>query len=98
MKTLLIKVRDTIKHYKMLKNGDTVLIAVSSGPDSVCLLHVLKQLQDEYSLSLHIAHLNHGFRGEEAEGDAKFVQDMGESLGIPVIAEYSDIPAYAREW
>lgn len=97
MKNILIKVQDTIKHYKMLKDGDTVLIAVSSGPDSVCLLHVLKQLQDEYNLSLHIAHLNHGFRGEEAEEDAKFVQDMGESLGIPVIAEFSDVPAYARE-
>jgi len=96
--TLITKVQETIRHYNMLREGDTVLIAVSSGPDSVCLLHVLKALQGEYNLALHIAHLNHGFRGEEAEGDAKFVQDMGESLGIPVIAEYSDIPAYAREW
>jgi len=94
--TLIKKVQETIKHYNMLKDGDTVLIAVSSGPDSVCLLHVLKELQDEYNLSLHIAHLNHGFRGEEAEEDARFVQDMGDALGIPVIAEFSDIPAYAR--
>src|SRR4030065_320901 len=65
--TLFTKVQETIKHYKMLKYGDTVLVAVSSGPDSVCLLHILKELQGEYNLSLHIAHLNHGFRGEEAE-------------------------------
>ncbi|MEK6583299.1 MAG: tRNA lysidine(34) synthetase TilS, partial [Nitrospirota bacterium] len=94
--TLIKKVQATINFYKMLKNGDTVLIGVSSGPDSVCLLHVLKELQDEYNLSLHIAHLNHGFRGAEADEDAMFVQGMGDSLGIPVIAEYSDIPAYAR--
>ncbi|MCC6545008.1 MAG: tRNA lysidine(34) synthetase TilS [Nitrospirae bacterium] len=93
---LIKKVRETIKHFKMLEYGDNVLVAVSSGPDSVCLLHVLKELQDENNLSLNIAHLNHGFRGEEAEDDARFVQDMGDSLGIPVIAEYSDIPAYAR--
>ena len=94
--TLINKVKNTIRQYNMLRDGDTVLIAVSSGPDSVCLLHVLKELQDEYNLSLHIAHLNHGFRGEEAEEDARFVQDMGDALGIPVIAEFSDIPAYAR--
>ncbi len=96
MYTLIKKVQEIINSYKMLKNGDTVLIGVSSGPDSVCLLHVLKELQDEYNLSLHIAHLNHGFRGAEADEDARFVQRMGDSLGIPVIAEYSDIPAYAR--
>ncbi len=96
--TLIKKVQETIKRYSMLKGGDTVLIGVSSGPDSVCLLHVLNELKDEYNLSLRIAHLNHGFRGQEAEEDAKFVQEMGESLGIPVIAEYSDIPAYAKKW
>ena len=94
--TLIKKVNDTIRRYKMLEDGDTVLVAVSSGPDSVCLLHVLKELQGGYNISIHIAHLNHGFRGEEAEEDARFVQDMGDSLGIPVIAEFSDIPAYAR--
>ena len=94
--TLIKKVQETIGFYKMLKDGDTVLIGVSSGPDSVCLLHVLKELQDEYNLSLHIAHLNHGFRGAEADEDAMFVQCLGDSLGIPVIAEYADIPAYAR--
>src|SRR3989304_9198376 len=94
--TLIKKGQETIGFYKMLKDGDTVLIGVSSGPDSVCLLHGLKELQDEYNLSLYIAHLNHGFRGAEADEDARFVQGMGDTLGIPVIVEYSDIPAYAR--
>lgn len=98
MTMLIKKVRDTIRHHDMLAKGDTVLIGVSSGPDSVCLLHLLKELQDEYDLTLHIAHLNHGFRGEEAEEDSRFVQDMGKTLGVPVIAEYSDTPAYAREY
>lgn len=91
------KVRGTIARYEMLKQGDTVLVGVSAGPDSVCLLYLLKELRQEYSLSLHIAHLHHGFRGSEADEDVRFVQAIGESLGIPVYVEHADIPAYLKE-
>ncbi len=94
---LLKKVKDIINRYNMLKHGDTVLVGVSSGPDSVCLLYVLKELQEEYNLSLHIAHLNHGFRGNEAEEDVQFVQSLGKSLGIPLHIEYADIPFYIKK-
>ena len=49
---LIQKVRGTVARYHMLKKGDTVLVGVSAGPDSVCLLYLLKELQQEYSLSL----------------------------------------------
>lgn len=94
--TLIKKVQETIKLYKMLKDGDTVLVGVSGGPDSVCLLYVLKELQEEYSLSLHIAHLHHGIRGIEADEDVRFVQSLGDSLRIPVYIEYADIPSHAK--
>ncbi len=94
---VLQKVRETVARYDMLKQGDTVLVGVSAGPDSVCLLYLLKELRQEYSLSLHIAHLHHGFRGSEADEDVRFVQAIGESLGIPVYVEHADIPAYLKK-
>jgi len=94
---LIQKVRKTIARYHMLKQGDTVLVGVSAGPDSVCLLYLLKELRQEYSLSLHIAHLHHGFRGSEADEDVRFVRAIGESLGIPVHVEHADIPAYLKK-
>lgn len=94
--TALKKAQETIKCYNMLKHGDIVLVGVSSGPDSVCLLHVLNELKDEYGLSLHIAHLNHGFRGGESDDDVSFVQSIADSLGIPLHMEYADIPLYIK--
>lgn len=94
---LLKKVQDTIDRHNMLKHGDKVLVGVSAGPDSVCLLHILNDLQVKYNLSLYIAHLHHGFRGSEADEDVQFVQAMGESLRIPVHIEYADIPSYIKK-
>ncbi|MBI5192410.1 MAG: tRNA lysidine(34) synthetase TilS [Nitrospirae bacterium] len=94
---ILKKAQETIKRHNMLTHGDTVLVGVSSGPDSVCLLHILNDLKAEYDLTLHIAHLNHGFRGTEAEEDAEYVESLGTSLGIPVHSEYADIPSYIKK-
>lgn len=93
---LIEKVRKTLACYNMLKHGDKVLVGVSAGPDSVCLLNVIKELREEYNLSLHIAHLHHGFRGSEADEDVRFVKAIGDSLGIPLNIEYADIPAYIK--
>jgi len=66
---LFKKAEGTIKKYGMLSEGDKVLVAVSGGSDSVFLLYLLNHLKERYNLSLHVAHLNHGFR-KEAEKDA----------------------------
>ncbi|MEW6188983.1 MAG: ATP-binding protein, partial [Actinomycetota bacterium] len=58
------KVLATIEKYNMLKSGDKVLVAVSGGPDSVALLHILSALCDELGLKLHVFHLNHMMRKE----------------------------------
>ncbi len=94
---LIAKVRETIKTYGMLSPGDRVLVAVSGGPDSVCLLHVLRELAGEYSLSLHIAHLDHMFRGKESAEEALFVADLARRLDIPADIESFDVPAYCRD-
>ena len=77
----------------MLKKGDIVLVAVSGGPDSVCLLEVLNYLKDEYRLSLHVAHLNHKFR-KEAEKEAEFVRKLAEEKGIASTIEAIDVKNY----
>lgn len=62
MNDLQGKVRRTIETHGLLRPRDTVVIAVSGGPDSVALLHLLTALRTEYDLSLHVAHLNHQLR------------------------------------
>lgn len=90
---LIKKVRCTIDKYDMLKKGDSVLVAVSGGPDSVCALEILNKLKDEYGLNLHVAHLNHKFR-KEAEKEAEFVRKMSEQKGIASTIEAIDVKDY----
>ena len=63
--------------------GDRVLVAVSGGPDSVALLHLLVRLAPELGLDLGLAHFDHGLRGEDSRADAGFVNDLARRLGLP---------------
>ena len=74
-----------------------MVVAVSGGPDSVALLHALLRLRDSARVVLHVAHLNHDFRGEEAEEDARFVSRLAGSLGLPSTVCREDPVAYQRE-
>jgi tRNA(Ile)-lysidine synthase len=80
---LLGKVSQFIKRQEMLSGGDCVLVAVSGGPDSVALLHLLYDLREELELRLEVAHLQHGIRGAEAQEDARFVAELAEKLRLP---------------
>ena len=75
----------------------TLIVACSGGPDSTALLHALVALQPALSLQLHVAHLNHDFRGQEAEDDALFVANMAERLDLPSTVAEADPIAYQRE-
>jgi len=76
------RVAHTIERYRMVSPGQTVGVAVSGGADSVCLLHVLREL--EYRIA--VLHLNHGLRGAESDEDEAFVAGMAGQLGLPMIA------------
>ena len=80
----------------MFSRGDSVLVAVSGGPDSVALAHVLIALSVEYSLRPAIAHLNHCLRGPDADRDAEFVIALARQLGVPIYAERKDVLALQR--
>ncbi len=81
----------------MFSAGDRVVVAVSGGPDSICLLDVLHSLSSEFGITLHVAHLNHEFRGAESADDARFVAAIAARLQIPATIEAFDVPAFCRE-
>lgn len=68
----------------MLTGGETIVVAVSGGVDSMVMLHLLLRLRVRYSTSLHVAHLNHGLRGAESAETADFVRTHCEAHEIPV--------------
>jgi tRNA(Ile)-lysidine synthase len=76
---------------RMISSGDKVLVAVSGGPDSVCLLYLLKEMQESFRFDLSIAHMDHMARGEESTGDARFVEELGKKLGLPTFVERMDV-------
>lgn len=93
--TVLAKIKRTIARYNLLQKGDKVIVGVSGGPDSLTLLHALVALQNEYNLSLFVAHLNHMFRGEAAAADAEFVRKLADRLGLMSFIAAIDVPKLA---
>jgi tRNA(Ile)-lysidine synthase len=95
-KKVLETVRKTIETHRMFNRSDSVLVAVSGGPDSVVLAHVLYSLAAEYSLRMAIAHLNHSLRGQESDRDAEFVSAYARQLDVPIYSEKKDVRAFQR--
>src|SRR6202171_1579545 len=77
----------------MFTSGDRVGVAVSGGPDSVCLLHVLRDLAPRLGLELSVVHLDHGIRGQASRDDAAFVRDLATRLELPFHLKSVDVPA-----
>jgi len=94
--TVLETVARTIARYRMFKPGDRVAVAVSGGPDSVCLLHVLIELAPRWALRLSVVHFDHRLRGESSRADADFVAGLAEGLGLPFRLGSADVAALAR--
>jgi len=76
------KVKNIIEKYNMLTGGETVLVALSGGPDSVALLSVLKELQSEYRLTLLAVYIDHGLRPNEVGREIEFCQNLCRDLSV----------------
>ena len=85
-------VKSAIQRFKLLSATDRVLVGVSGGPDSVALLRVLHELRDDVRITLEVAHLQHGIRGDEAKEDAGFVADLADKLGVPFHLKDINLP------
>lgn len=90
-------VLSVIKKYNMLENCDRIVVGLSGGADSVCLLSVLNSLKAEYGFSLVAAHINHGIRGAEAQRDEESCKRLCESLNVPLEILHADIPTLSKQ-
>lgn len=92
---LIDRIRETIAAHRLLAGGETVVVAVSGGADSIALLHILHALAPALRLRLHIAHLHHGLR-PSADEDARFVAQHAAGLRLTSTVEYADVAGRAR--
>lgn len=83
------KIERYVSEWGMLKKEDKVITGVSGGADSICLLFVLLELKKKIPFELVVVHVNHGLRGEEADGDEAYVKELCREHGI-VCEVYSE--------
>ena len=94
---MIQQVYDFMREHQMAEAGDRILVGVSGGADSTCLLCVLTELEKKLDLQLEVLHVNHGIRGERAQRDAEFVEAFCRERRIPFHLACADVPALARE-
>lgn len=82
---------------RLLKPNETLVVAVSGGADSLCMLNILRQLAPALNLKLHVAHLNHQLRGDAAIADADFVRQLARGWQLPHTIGTADVAALAHQ-
>jgi tRNA(Ile)-lysidine synthase len=96
--TLVERVRRTIRKHRLMRAGERVLVALSGGPDSVALLHLLLDLQRDGDLIVAgVAHFHHQLRGADADADEIFCRELAATLGVPIEVGREDVRQAARE-
>ncbi|HEX3028065.1 MAG TPA: tRNA lysidine(34) synthetase TilS [Clostridia bacterium] len=90
---MIEKILKTIKKYNLIENGDSIVVGVSGGPDSICLLHVLYCLRDELGIRIYAVHINHMLRGSEADMDQDYVRRFCSDKGIQLFERSVDVRA-----
>src|SRR2546423_7862884 len=79
---VLERVTATVREHRLFSPGDKVLVAVSGGPDSTCLLYSLFMLRRLFKIELEVFHFDHRLRSESAK-DARYVKRMAAKLRLP---------------
>lgn len=93
----MYKVLDTIRKYDMISPGDSIVVGLSGGADSVTLLHILDSLKDELDIKLFACHINHQLRGAEADRDEAFVRQLCDRMGVKLFCLSIDVAAEAKK-
>ena len=92
-----LQVRKTVKEHNMIASGDTVILGLSGGPDSLCLLHVLKDMQRSLDFDLQALHVNHLMRGDTAKEDELWLAEHCRELGVPLTVAVCDVYGKAEK-
>jgi tRNA(Ile)-lysidine synthase len=90
------KVEKTIREFSLIPQNSKILVALSGGPDSVTLLHVLLQLKENLKIEVAAAHLNHMLRDEESERDEQFVRDLCRKWNIPLFVRRENVKEISK--
>ena len=90
------KVLKTIKKYELIKSGDNIVLGISGGPDSICMLYILNSLKKDLNFNIYVAHINHMLR-ENAKLDEEYVKNTCEKLNIPVYIKHIKIKEIAEK-
>ena len=84
MQNLTKKIQSTAHQYNLWQKNSKIILGVSGGPDSVCMLDIFSRIKKTYSLELRIVHVNYGLRGKDSERDEKFVRDLASKYGLEI--------------
>lgn len=91
------KVMAHARAHRLFADGDSLLLAVSGGPDSVVMLDFFAAQARRHRLNLHVCHINHKLRGRLADADAAFVKKLGESYGLETVILSADVKKLAKQ-
>lgn len=94
---MIEKVKEFISENDLIKTGNSIIISLSGGPDSIALLYLLIEFKDEYDIKIGVFHLNHMLRGEESDRDEIFCRDICKTKKIEANIYREDIGLYAKE-
>ncbi|MFZ2197473.1 MAG: tRNA lysidine(34) synthetase TilS, partial [Thermodesulfovibrionales bacterium] len=94
---LIGQATDTIKKHSMLKGGERVLVGLSGGPDSVCLLAVLNRIKDDYNLTVHAIYVNHNLRLDEIPAEIVFCKELCNEMKADFSVKSVDVKGYVKE-
>ena len=90
------QVYNCINKYNLIKNGDKIVVGVSGGPDSICLLHILYLLKKKLNIEIYVAHINHMIR-KEADMETQYVKNFCDNLGIQCFIKKEDVEKVAKK-
>ncbi|MGB4661611.1 MAG: tRNA lysidine(34) synthetase TilS [Mobilitalea sp.] len=93
---MIRKVYDYSKKNNMIDKGDRIVVGVSGGADSVCLLHILSEFREEMGITIFAVHINHGIRGKEAKRDEQYVEQLCRDWNIDYSSYQYDVKKQAR--
>ena len=90
------EILQTIKKYNLIENGDSIVVGVSGGPDSICLLHVLNDLKNELNFKIYVAHINHMIR-KEADEETEYVKSFCKNIEVECFVKRIDVIKISKE-
>ena len=92
---LELKVKEAIKKYNLIKAKEKVVVGVSGGPDSICLVNILNEIKKELNFEIVVCHINHMIRKEAGE-DEKFVEEYCREKQIPFFVKHAEVEKIAK--